>query len=62
MTMEKLLLIPVRLALGLPPIYGLTISCRVLQLLRKAGLYRGSIDFVCVAKPIHFGVEGKALG
>lgn len=59
--MKRWLAIPVRLALGLPPIYGLTIKSRVLQILRKAGLYRGPIDFVFMAKPIRFGISGKGL-
>lgn len=47
------MLMPVRLLLGLPPIYGLTIKSRVLQLLRLAGLYRGPIHFRALVKPIH---------
>lgn len=49
----RILLMPVRLLLGLPPIYGLTIKSRVLQLLRLAGLYRGPIHFRALVKPIH---------
>lgn len=59
--MKRWLAIPVRLALGLPPIYGLTVKSRVLDLLRKAGLYRGPIAYVFMAKPIHLNVSGKGL-
>lgn len=48
----RLVLVPVRLVLGLPPVYGLTIKSRCLMLLRNAGLYRGRIDFVCKVRPI----------
>lgn len=59
---RRALLIPIRLMLGLPPIYGLTIKCRVLMLLRKAGVYRGTIDFVAKVKPIHIGMTGQSAG
>lgn len=45
---------PIRLLLGLPPIYGISIGNRVLQIGRAIGLYRGSINFFALAKPIHF--------
>lgn len=53
--MIRILLIPVRLALGLPPIYGLTIKSRALQILRAVGLYRGPIHFHANVKTIHIG-------
>ena len=59
--MKRWLAIPVRLFLGLPPFFGLTVKSRVLHLLRRAGLYRGPIHYVFMAKPIHFGVSGKGL-
>jgi hypothetical protein len=49
----RYLLIPVRLLLGLPPIYGLTIKSHVLHVLRKRGLYKGPINFRMRAKTIN---------
>jgi hypothetical protein len=43
---------PLRLALGLPPVYGITIRNRALQLLRQIGLYRG---------PIHWSARVKSV-
>ena len=60
--LTRILLIPVSLALGLPPLYGLTIACRTFQLLRHAGLYRGPINFVAVMPATHIGLTGKDVG
>lgn len=45
---------PIRLLLGLPPVYGITIGNRLLQIGRALGVYHGSINFFALAKPIHF--------
>lgn len=55
----KLVLAPIRLTLGLPAFYGMTIANRLQQIGRSLGIYKGPINFRVVAKPVHFGVSGK---
>lgn len=59
--MKRWVAAPLRLAIGLPPFHGLTVKCWVLYWLRKAGLYRGTIDFVCMVPPIHINVTGNGI-
>jgi hypothetical protein len=49
---------PVRVMLGLPPYYGMTVGNRALQILRGLGLYRGRIHYVVKVKGISVGVLG----
>jgi hypothetical protein len=57
--MTRWIAAPFRMALGLHPFWGLTVKCRVLQILRSAGLYGGVIDFVFMAPAGHIGLTGK---
>lgn len=59
--MKRLLAAPFRICLGLHPFWGLTVRCRVLQILRNVGLYKGRIDFVFNVPAGHLGLTGKGI-
>ncbi len=58
---RRLAAAPIRLALGLPAFYGMSLKNRCQQIGRWAGLYKGPIHYVVKCQPIGLGVTGRPL-
>lgn len=57
-----LLTSPLRVALGLPATYGMTLRNRFQQIGRWAGIYHGPIHYVIRAKMGRLGLTGQPIG
>lgn len=57
----RILAAPLRLMLGLPAFYGMTVQNRVRQIGRWAGIYRGPIHSVIRARTLRIGAKVSPL-